>query len=247
MPTRTIHPQYDPDIYLGQTTYLMGMSYFNYRDQFNDWASKLHKITLSSSYEEGYGLLRPKRDGSGNLVNGGNVISITPALHMPNNGQGTVFQSFDNGKFEGVIIFPGTLDWWLQLGVQASAAEHGALKSYYQTNALSTIKLLQQVGTNAVILTAGNYVSAGQKSYNGVQLMNADTTVWSSIVSFFSTNTDYDSEVIMTPGTVTNGTYIGVGALVISDTTFGALVGGFNGAYAYNFPTAHSATIILPT
>ena len=34
----------DPDIYLGQTTYLMGMSYFNYVDQFNDLASKLHKI-----------------------------------------------------------------------------------------------------------------------------------------------------------------------------------------------------------
>ena len=225
----------DPDIYLGETTYLMGMSYFNYRDQFNDWASKLHKITVSSSYEEGYGLLRPKRDGSGNLVNGGNVIPITPALHMPNNGQGTVFNGSTMAN-SGRDYFSGTLDWWLQLGVQASAAEHGALKSYYQTNALSTIKLLQQVGTNAVILTAGNYVSAGQKSYNGVQLMNADPTVWSSIVSFFSTNTDYDSEVIMTPGAVTNGTYIGVGALVISDTTFGALVGGFNGAYAYNFP-----------
>ena len=134
------------------------------------------------------------------------------------------------------IIIPALLDWWMQIGVQASAAEHGVLKSYYLTNALSTIKLLQQVGTNAVILTADNYVTTGQKTYNGVQLMNADPPVWGAIVSFFTTNGDFDSEVIMTPGAVTNGTYVGVGALVISDTTFGALVGGFNGGYAYNFP-----------
>ena len=55
----------------------------------------------------------------------------------------------------GQDYYSGTLDWWMQVGVQASAAEHGVLKSYYLTNAISTIKLLQQVGTNAVILTAG--------------------------------------------------------------------------------------------
>jgi RHS repeat-associated protein len=224
----------DPDIYLGETTYLMGMSYFNYRDQFNDFASKLHKITVSSSYEEGYGLLRPARDSSGNLLNGGNVIPITPAVHMPNNGQGTVFNGSTMAN-SGRDYYSGTLDWWLQLGVQASAAEHGVLRSYYVTNAISTIKLLQQVGTNAVILTADNYVTTGQKTYNGVQLMNADTSLWAVIVGFFTTNEDVNSEVIMTPGAVTNGDYVGVGALVISDETFGALVGGLNGGYADNF------------
>ena len=58
---------------------------------------------------------------------------------------------------------------------------------------------------------------------------------------------DVNSEVIMTPGAVTNGTYVGVGALVISDTTFGALVGGFNGGYANNFSdNTFSVTTIPP-
>ena len=96
--------------------------------------------------------------------------------------------------------------------MQGSAAEHGILKSYYLTNAISTIKLLQQVGTNAVTLTADNYVATGQKIYNGVQLMNADPITWASIVSFFATNADINSVVLMTPGAVTNGNYIGVAA-----------------------------------
>ena len=135
----------------------------------------------------------------------------------------------------GRDYYSGILDWWLQDGVQGSAAEHGILKSYYLTNAISTIKLLQQVGTNAVTLTADNYVATGQKIYNGVQLMNADPITWASIVTFFATNADINSVVLMTPGAVTNGNYIGVAALLISDTRFGALVGGFNGGFANNF------------
>ncbi|HEX3627107.1 MAG TPA: choice-of-anchor Q domain-containing protein [Verrucomicrobiae bacterium] len=224
----------DPDIYLGETTYLMGMSYFNYRDQFIDLASQLHKVTLMSWSEEGYGLLRPERDSSGNLVNGGNVIPITPAVHMPNNGLAIIFNASTMAN-SGQDYYSSTLDWWLQIGVQGSAAEHGVLESFYQTNAISTIKLLQQVGTNKLILTADNYVGLGQKTYNGVQLMNADQSIWATIVSFFATNADINSQVLMTPGAVTNGTYVGVGALLISDTEFGALVGGLNGGYADSF------------
>jgi YD repeat-containing protein len=224
----------DPDIYLGETSYLMGMSYFNYCDQFRDLDSKLHKVSLVSWYEAGYGVLRPKRDGTGALVNGGNVISITPAIHMPDNGAAMIFNGATMAN-SGRDYYSGILDWWLQDGVQGSAAEHGILKSYYITNAISTIKLLQQVGTNAVTLTADNYVTTGQKIYNGVQLMNADPITWASIVTFFATNADINSVVLMTPGAVTNGNYIGVAALLISDTRFGALVGGFNGGFANNF------------
>ncbi len=213
----------------------MGMSYFNYRDQFIDLASQLHKVTLMSWSEEGYGLLRPERDSSGNLVNGGNVIPITPAVHMPNNGLAIVFNGSTMAN-SGQDYYSSTLDWWLQIGVQASAAEHGVLRSFYQTNAISTIKLLQQVGTNELTLTADNYVTMGQKTYNGVQLMNADPSAWATIVSFFATNADINSVVLMTPGAVTNGDYVGVGALLISDTEFGALVGGLNGGYADDFP-----------
>ena len=46
------------------------------------------------------------------------------------------------------------LNWWIQRAVQGSAAEHGTLRSFYQTNAISTVKLLQQAGANMVVLNA---------------------------------------------------------------------------------------------
>ena len=83
----------DPDIYEGTPAYLLGMSYFNYVDRFEDLNSRLHKMQLVSQYEQGYGLLRPQRDSSGNLINGGQINLITPAVHMPNNGFAAVFNA----------------------------------------------------------------------------------------------------------------------------------------------------------
>ena len=225
----------NPDIYLGQTTYLMGMSYFNYCSQFRQMADALHKITLVSWYDAGYGLLRPQRDSSGNLINGGQVNPITPAVHMPDNGEATIYNGSTMAN-NGRDYLSSTLDWWLQIGVQASAAEHGVLRSFYVTNAISTIKLLQQVSNNVVVLTADNYVTAGQTAYHGVPLMNADTNLWATVTGFFATNNTINSEVLITPGIVTNGTYAGVGALIFSDNVVGALVGGLNGGYASSFP-----------
>ena len=225
----------DPDIYEGTPAYLLGMSYFNYVGRFEDLNSRLHKVQLVSQYEQGYGLLRPQRDSSGNLINGGQINLITPAVHIPNNGLAAVFnatlhpdssQDFDSAH----------LNWWMQRGVQGSAAEHGTLRSFYQTNAISTVKLLQQVGTNKVTLTADNYIAAGQVSYNGVQLQNADPNTWNSIVNFFQ-NSDYDAVAYVTPGIVTNGTYAGVGALCLSYSQIAALVSGLNGGVADDFPT----------
>ena len=81
----------DPDIYVGTVAYLSGMSYFNYVIGFNDFNSRLHKIQEMSRYQHGFGLIRSQRDGSGNLINGGVVNPITPAVHFPNNGESTVF------------------------------------------------------------------------------------------------------------------------------------------------------------
>ena len=177
----------DPDIYLGETTYLMGMSYFNYCSQFRDMSTKLHKVTLMSWYEEGYGLLRPERDTNGNLINGGNVIPITPAIHMPDNGAAMIFNGATMAN-SGQDYYSGILNWWMQNGVQASAAEHGVLECYYLTNAISTIKLLQQVGTSAVTLTADNYVAAGQNtspeySSGSDDLVDGATTSWDLVVA----------------------------------------------------------------
>lgn len=225
----------DPDVYIGTTACLMGMSYYNYVDRFDEFNDRLHKIQVVSKYQQGYGLIRPQRDSSGNLINGGMVNPITPAVHMPNNGLGAVFNLTlhpDSGR-DSKSAF---LDWWIQQGVQGSAAEHGILRSYVQTNATSTVNLLQQVGANKITLTPANYVAAGAVLYNGVALKNTDPTTWSQISKFF-TDSDYDAVAYVTPGVVTNGTYIGMGALCVSYTRFAALVSGLNGGIGYDMPS----------
>lgn len=226
----------NPTIYEGTPAYMLGMSFFNYVDRFGDLNSQLHKVQLVSQYQQGYGLIRPQRDSSGNLINGGQINLITPAVHMPDDGAATIFNASSHPDsdqdFNSTI-----LNWWALDGLQGSAAEEGALRSFYQTNAISTVKLLQQVAPNMVMLDADNYLAAGQVSYNGVQLQNADPTTWNKIVNFFSTDPSApDAVAFMTPGIVTNGTYIGVGAFYFSFDRIASEVGGLNGGYAYNFP-----------
>jgi RHS repeat-associated protein len=224
----------DSDVYLGTTTYLIGMSYFQYVDRFNELNNRLHKMQIVSEYQQGYGLVRPQRDANGDLINGGVVNPITPAIHVPNNGFASVFNQTlhpDSSR----DAESARLDWWMQRGVQLSAAEHGILRSYIQTNALSTITLLQQVGTNRIVLTPANYLAEGEVLHNGVKLKDADPATWSKIKSFFGSS-DYDAVAYVTPGAVTNGSYVGVGALCVSYNLFAALVSGLNGAYAYEFP-----------
>ena len=226
----------NPAIYEGTPAYMLGMSFFNYVDQFSDLNCQLHKVQLVSQFQMGYGLLRPQRDSSGNLINGGQINLITPAVHMPDDGAATVFNASSHPDsdqdFNSTI-----LNWWAQDGVQGSAAEEGALRSFYQTNAISTVKLLQQVGPNMVMLDADNYLAAGQVSYNGVQLHNADPATWSQITGFFSTDPSApDAVAFMTPGIVTNGTYVGVGALYLSFDRIDSAVGGLNGGYADDLP-----------
>ncbi len=227
----------NPDIYEGTPAYLLAMSFFNYYDQFTALNSSLHKIQLVSQYEQGYGLLRPQRDSSGNLINGGQINLITPAVHMPDNGFAAIFNATTHPD-SGQDYLSAYLNWWALEAVQGSAAEHGTLRSFCQTNAISTVKLLQQVHTNMVTLTADNYQAAGQVTYNGVQLQNADTTTWNAIANLFSTDpSGSDAVAFMTPGVVTNGTYSGVAALYFSYDIFDAAVGGLNGGVADNYPT----------
>jgi RHS repeat-associated protein len=222
----------DPDIYVGTIAYLSSMSYFNYVDRFNDLSSRLHKIQEMARYQHGFGLIRPQRS-AGNLINGGVVNPITPAIHIPNNGLSIVFNGSlhpDSEQDFSAMAF----NWWTQNAVQGSAAEHGILQSYYQTNAISTIKLLQQAGTSKVMLDASNYVAAGQATYNGVTLKNADANLWASVTNFFNGNGSSGVGYI-TKGTVTNGSYHGVAAFLLSFYQAEALVGGLNGGFASDF------------
>ena len=145
------------------------------------------KCNLSPYIEQGYGLLRPQRDSSGNLINGGQINLITPAVHIPDNGFAAIFNATLAPGFKPGLFLDGHLNWWLQCRrCKVRRPNMATLRSFYQTNAISTVKLLQQVAPNMVILTADNYVAAGQVSYNGVQLQNADPTTWNAIVNLFT-------------------------------------------------------------
>jgi len=234
----------DPDIYRGTTAYLAGMSCFHYFDRFADLNDGLHKIRRIGQYQHGYGLLRPQRDTNSLLISNGVVTLIEPAVHIPNLGLADVF----NGSLHpdsGRDAVSADLDWWFHLGVQASAVEHGALKSFYRTNAISTVKLLQQVGTNTVHLNRSNYVGYADKLYNGVKLKDADPVVWSKVTNFFAAGL-YDEEALMTPGVVTNGGYHGVGAFLISSESLDSIVGGLNGGISADFsaPTFQDANSV---
>jgi RHS repeat-associated protein len=234
----------DPDVYQGTPAYLMGMSYFNYADRFNDLNTRLHKIALMSQYEYGFGLLRPLRTSSGALTNNGQVIPILPAVHMPENGIATLFNNSLKPNLSRDLMST-FLDYWLQAGLQVSAAEHGVLRGFYQTNAISAVKLLQQAGTNAVALNTLNYLAAGTTVYNGVQLQNADPVLWKTVTNFLN-SANFDEEVFITPGTMTNDNFVGMGALLFSSTYFNSPVSGLNGGFADWFSTTTFASANAP-
>jgi RHS repeat-associated protein len=224
----------DPDVYQGTVAYLLGMSYFNYFTSAEDWLLRLHKLTMISKYQHGFGLLRPVRDSVGNLLNN-NVILNQPAVHVPDNGQSYVFNNSLHPD-SPIDQDNATLNWWFMANLQGSAAEHAALRSYYQTNAVSTAKLLQAVGTNMVKLNADNFSNAGNVVYHGKALKSADTNVWNSVLNLFD-GTDYEREVWITPGIITNGTYSGVAAFLFGHFQFSSTVSGLNGGFSSTFPT----------
>jgi YD repeat-containing protein len=225
----------DKEIYQGTTAYLLAASYFSYLSRFAEFNDALHKVNVQGRYAHGFGMLRAQRDTNGFLVSNGAVNLIEPAVHMPHFGSAFVFNSTlrpDTGQDR----LSATLDRWYNWILQASAAEHGVLKSYYRTNAVSTVKLLQLAGTNVLRMNRLNYATFGTNWYQGKPLKDHDPSIWNRVVSFFSAG-EWDGECLMTPGTITNGTYKGVGAFLISPVDGPGLVGGLNGGIAWQFPT----------
>jgi YD repeat-containing protein len=225
----------DKEVYQGTAAYLLAMSYFHSVADFLSFNDALHKVRFTSMYQHGFGLIRPQRDTNGALINYGAINLVEPALHIPNNGLGSVFNcSFHPDS--GIDHTTASQDWWYYMILQGSAAEHGALKSYYKTNAISTVNLLQQVSTNMLRLNQENYATYGDTTFGGKMLKEHDPLTWNSVVEFFETGF-YDAEVLITPGTVTNGSYRGVAAFLVSAASANALVSGFNGGFSQQFPS----------
>ena len=126
--------------------------------------------------------------------------------------------------------------------VDGSAEEHQAINTFYnQTNAVSTVRLLQLAqsrGLGIVPLNYYNYASQGTTSYQGHQLQSYDPYVWDSVTSAFEN--DYGQYTIgyITPGPITNASYSGLGVFLFQWNQWEAIISpsSLNGAFGENMP-----------
>ena len=222
----------DAEVYLGTSAHLMGMSYWHNYDRFAAWNQDLHKVQTVGNFSYGFALLRPKRDSAGLLVTNGVVVPNQAVLHIPLFGRANIFNGSARPDRE---LDQETASWDFHLVqvAQASALEHGTIKSYFQTNAVSAVKLLHRAGpTNMLRLNAGNFL--GYRT----TIESADTNLWRTISNWFTTggigpNASPDlyritnfCQGFVTPGNVTNGTFKGVGALLFQPYGSGGIISG---------------------
>jgi RHS repeat-associated protein len=222
-----------PDIYEGAVMSLAGMTYYEQVSAFDQVNQNLHKVDNLSSWAVGLSKISPGRNSQGVLTNG-----LDPIL--PN---------FDMFFYETAEIGNGTVQpdsgQTLQLAEQnynlisiinCSAEEHQTLNHYYQqTNAVSTVRLLQLAGTNTVALNFSNYLAQASTTYQGQQLQNWDAALWSSVAG--ALNGSPYTLAYVTPGPMTNSSYEGMGALVLGWNQWQALITptSLNGAFGTFF------------
>ena len=202
------------DVYEGATMYLAGMSYYKKVGEFDQVNQNLHKVNTLSAWAVGLSKISPARDSSGSLTNG--TDPVLPKLdmffyEMATVGNGTVRP--DSGQ-----TFQMAQDNYNLIAIaDISAEEHQTINRYYQqTNAVSTVRLLQLAqssGAGIVPLNINNYVAKSQTSYQGTALQNWDTNLWSQVATAFQNASDgsYVTAYI-TPGPITNSAYKGMAA-----------------------------------
>jgi hypothetical protein len=230
-------------VYQGATIYLAGMSYYKKVSDFDQVNRNLHKIDVLSSWAAGLSKLGPARDGSGNLTNG-TVNPVLPNVDMffyelafvgngtlrPDSGE---TQELQGQNYNLIAIADG------------SAEEHQAINDFYkQTNAVSTVRLLQLAqsrGYGTVALNVNNYVAQGNTTYQGQQLKTFDTNLWQEIVAAFQNADSNYVTAYVTPGPMTNSAYKGMGALVLGWSKWQALItpDGLNGGFGENLHPQH--------
>lgn len=225
-----------PDVYEGALMYLAGMSYYEKVGEFDQMNQQWQKFTELSSFSAGLSKIIPARDSNGNLSNG--TDPILPCVDMftyqtmlagngtlhPDSGQSYTMSEWNYNLF-GIV--------------DGSAEEHQVINRFYQqTNAVSTIRLLQLAqsrGMGIVSLNAYNYAAQGTTNYQGKQLQSWDSSMWSQVTSDLKNSSTYGYvTVFMTPGPVTNSAYKGMGALILNPYDYEALItpNSMNGGFA---------------
>ena len=222
-----------PDVYEGAVMYLAGMSYYKKISDFNQINANLHKVNLLSTWAAGLSKISAAQDSYGYLTNG-LVIPVLPNVDMffyeaAFVGNGTVQPD------SGVPFQLAQQNFNLLSIVNNSAEEHQIINRFYQqTNAVSTVRLLQLSqgsGAGIVALNFNNYAAQGTNIYQGQALQNWDPNLWAQVVNSLQ-NSPY-TVAYVTPGPMTNSAYAGMAALILGWSQWQALISplNLNGAF----------------
>jgi RHS repeat-associated protein len=228
------------DVYQGATMYLAGMSYFEKLSEFDVTNANLNKVVNLSTWAAGLSKLSPHRDSSGNLYNGG-VDPILPNVDMflywmARTGNGTLRP--DSGQTMEEVFH----NYAVMSIVDGSAQEHQVINTYYgQTNAVSTVRLLQlsqNQGRGIVPFNYYNYAALGTNLYQGKQLQSIDTGLWQQVSNAFQSGYGPWITGYITPGPITNAAYSGMGVFIFEWSQWLALISpqSLNGAFGENMP-----------
>jgi RHS repeat-associated protein len=234
-----------PDLYQGALMTACGMQYYQKNSEFDELNLRLHKLNRLSLFAMGLSKIGPRRDSYGYLADGKvdpvlpNVDMIFHETALAGNGS----HRLDSGHTEQTA----RRNYFVLSIADGSAQEHQALNGYYeQSNAVSTVRLLQLAqtrGLGIVELNYTNYLAQGETLYQDKSLQSHDPGLWSSIVTAFN---GWDRNYVvayMTPGPVTNAAYKGMGALILGWSLYQALITpGMNGAFAEQFPRDYSVS-----
>jgi YD repeat-containing protein len=224
-----------PDLYQGGTAFLMGMTYYERRDQFRELIERLHKQRMVSQFAHGVAHIGAKRVG-GQLPNQGDIVLVQPKLDMSFR-ETVIVGNHTLHADSGAEDHPVSLSYDALKLVGGSAEEHHAIDAFLQqSNSISTVKLLQLAqqrtatgGSNVVFLNVQNHEAQGTISYGGIQLRNHDAALWAMVTNFLRKTAISNLCVgYVTPGAVTNSSnsYKGMGALLLSaDGDTAALIG----------------------
>lgn len=229
-----------PDLYLGATMYLAGMSYYKEVSDFATENEALNKVNILSTWAAGLSKISAARDQYGNLTNG--IDPVLPNVDMAfyqtaEVGNGTV-QPNSNQTLE-----MAQQNFELLSVLDNSAEEHRVINHFYQqTNAVSTVRLLQlsqAAGQGIVPLFFNNYAAQGQTTYQGGELQNWDPDLWSQVSAAFQNA--YDGNYVtayITAGPMTNSAYSGMAAFILGWGQYEALITpqSLNGGFGQDFP-----------
>lgn len=212
------------DLYQGGTAFLTGMAYYENLARFREQNQQWHKTHIMSQVAYGISKLNAKRV-AGALPNNGDIILVQPNVDMAFYDAAVAFNGSIHSE-SGAESFDALDSFRVIDFAHGSAEEHQVLNFFYQqTDAISTVKLLQLAEkrkTNNLpgifLLTPLNFTQIGNSNINGTLLKNHDAALWSQVSNYLTRSSARADQVFITPGSVTNNSnsYKGVGAFMWS-------------------------------